>query len=65
MSACRWIGCAQEGTPRNIAVTAPAPRLGGGITVLATFSDDVPLCDEHDAAVRAMIDGLLREELEG
>lgn len=59
---CRWRGCLEEGTLRDIAVTLPAPKLGGG-AILATFSDDVPLCDAHAAELEAKMIEVLTDEL--
>lgn len=62
---CCWRGCKEEGTRRDIHLSLPAPRIGGGASVLVTFSDDVPLCDEHDTATRRMIEDLIHEEMGG
>lgn len=56
---CRWIGCDRDGELREIAVTVQGP---GGVSLLATFSDAFPLCDEHHAATQTMVEETLAVE---
>lgn len=60
---CCWKGCEEEGRPRSTVLTVAAPKLGEGVAVLASFSDDAILCDRHVQALEAKVLEILTEEL--